>query len=329
LTHRPKLDCSADIPVKDFTRDFTIVIAHRGPAWGLWCSIESCEAQLVGSGFNYDYVIIHNGEDKEDVELQTVHMHLAKSGKLLDWVHNPNPMSPPDARQLGSELADGKIIHYLDNHVIVAPGYFSSAKKTFETTGADTVHSVTKFFCGEQTHIEYKLKLDTNFWGEGKMVDKLQATEPYRIAAGGHGGFAVRRDTWERLGGYGPCGLLQNYAGEELLWDLKLAMHDGTNWLDPNMIHHHWSGKRPYARHFSDDYFKNLMICAYVLGGDKYVNLVFRHFEHSAKTGPIPIFQLYEEAITHSRPYKDAIERTRARTLDQQLDYFREHNIPF
>jgi hypothetical protein len=292
-------------------------------------TLESCEAQLIGSPFRYDYVIVHNGEEKEDIELQGVHSHLRKSGKLQDWFVNPNPMSPPDARQLGTESADGAIIHFFDNHCIVAPNYFNSAQKTFETTGADTVHSVTKFFCGEQSHLEYKLKLDTNFWGEGRMVDKVQATEPYRIAAGGHGGFAVRRSTWERLGGYGPPHMLTGYGGEELLWDLKLALHDGTNWLDPNMIHHHWSGKRPYSRHFSDDYYKNLMTCAFVIGGQKYVDLTYKHFEHSAKTGDVPMYRLYEEAITNSLPHKRQIDATRLRSLDEQIEYFRLHNISF
>lgn len=329
MTYIPTLDCSGSFPIRDLTRDFTIVIAHRGPVLGLWATIESCEAQLADSDFRYDYAVVHNGEAKEDQELQTVHHHLAKSGKLLDWVFNPNPMSPPDARQLATESADGKYCFFLDNHVLLAPNYFASAVKTFETTGADTVHSVTRFFCGELSHLEYKLKLETNFWGESRMVDKVQETEPYRIAVGGHGGFAVRRETWERLGGYGPPTLFQNYSGEECYWDLKLAMHGGTNWLDPKMIHHHWSGKRPYERHFSDDYYKNLMICAYVIGGQYWIDKVFTTFEHSAKTGPTPIYTLYEDAIHHSRPHKDLLERTRVRTLEQQLDYFREHNIPF
>jgi glycosyl transferase family 2 len=318
------------MPVKDLTRDFTIIIAHRGPALGLWSAIESCEAQLVDSPFRYDYVLVTNGNGEEkDIELDTLLAHMKRSGKLLDLIKVGHPMSPPDARQMGSESADGRFIFFFDNHCVAAPGYFDSAIKTFETTGADTVHSVTRFFCGEAEHLEYKLKLDTNFWAESKMVPRVLATEPYRIAAAGHGGFAVRRETWERLGGYGPLTMFTGYSGEELYWDLKLAMHGGTNWLDPHMIHHHWSGKRNYERHFSDDYFKNLMICAYVIGGQHWVDSAYRFFEHSAKTGPTPMYRLYEEAIHHSRPHKEQLDKTRLRTLEQQLEQFTELGIPF
>jgi hypothetical protein len=330
LTYIPKLDCSGSFPQKDYTRDFTIIIAHRGPAMGLWLSLESCEAQLRLTDYHYSYVIICNGNDEDkDLELLSIKKHLENSGKLLDWMNVERPLSPPDARQMGSESADGRFLFFKDNHVVVAPNYFASALDTFEKYNADTVHSLTRFYCGEKDHMEYKLKLETNFWAECRMVDKADRTEPYLIAAAGHGGFAVRRETWERLGGYGPLGLLTGYGGEELLWDLKLARCGGTNYLDPNMIHHHWSGKRAYNRHYSDDYFRNLMISAFVIGGDKYVNLVYRNFEHTAKTGPTPVYQLYEEAIRHSLPHKRQLDAICIRTLDEQLDYFKLRSIPF
>jgi hypothetical protein len=326
----PKLDCSRSIPIQDFSRDFTIVIAHRGPAMGLWLTVEGCEAQLRLTDFNYDYVVVCNGnDDDKDLELLSIKKHLEASGKLLDWMNVEKPLSPPDARMLGSESADGKVVHFLDNHVIVAPNYFASAHSTFEKYNADTVHSLTRFYAGEQDHMEYKLKLTTNFWAESRMVPRATETEPYRIAAAGHGGFAVRRSTWERLNAYGPIGLFSGYSAEELTWDLKLALHDGLNYLDPNMIHHHWSGRRQYNRHYSDDYFRNLMISAFVIGGEKYLNLVYRNFEHTAKTGPIPIYDLYREAIQHSLPHKRQLDATRLRSLDEQLEYFREHSIPF
>jgi hypothetical protein len=71
------------------------------------------------------------------------------------------------------------------------------------------------------------------------------------------------------------------------------------------------------------------MICAHVIGGEKYLNLVYRNFEHTAKTGPTPIYELYEQAIRHSLPHKKQLDATRLRSLDEQLEYFRLHSIPF
>lgn len=321
------LDVSSKVVSKDFTTDLTIVVAHRGSAMGLWMTIESSEAQLRDSGLKYNYVVVHNGDAKLDLEAASIRTHLSGSGKMQDWIHHASPLSPPGARQLGSESADGKYIFFFDNHCIAAPNYFKSAIHTFESTGADMVHSLTRFFTGEKDHLHYNLSLEKNFWAASECDEVRNA--PYRIAAAGHGGFAVRRSVWEELGGYGPITLLRGYAGEEMLWDLKAAMHDKTNWLDPHMIHHHWSGIRPYDRHYSDDYFINSMLVAYVIGGDKWVNTVYKTFKHHPKAGKTPMYKLYEQAICRGHQEMLKLQRTRLRDLDEQLEEFSRLGIPF
>lgn len=321
-----RLDVSGKVPTKDFSRDLTIVVAHRGPAMGLWMTIESSEVQLRESGLNYNYVVVHNG-DAPDLELSSMREHLQRSGKCLDWIHHGSPLSPPGARQLGSESADGKYIFFFDNHCIAGQNYFQNAIRTFESMGADMVHSLTRFFTGEKDHLHYNLSLEKNFWAQSECSEARD--KPYRIAAAGHGGFAVRRAVWEELGGYGPIHLLQGYAGEELLWDLKVAMHDKTNWLDPSVIHHHWSGIRPYERHYSDGYFCNNMTTAYVIGGEKWVNKVYSNFKHHPKSSKTPMYKLYEQAVLRGHQEMLKLRRTRVRSLDEQLEEFRRLEIPF
>lgn len=316
-------------PQQDFSRDLTIIIAHRGPAMGLWMTIESCEADLCDTGINYSYVVVSNGTEKLDLEEQGIRRHLGNSGRLVSWIHHPEALSPPGARQLGSYDADGRILAFLDNHCVVAKNYFSLALDAIEQYDMDMLHSTTKFFCGEKTHYEYNLTLEKNFWAQANLGEPKSLTEPYRIAAAGHGGFFVKRSVWEELGGYGPVSLMQGYAGEELLWDLKAALHDKTNWIHPQVIHHHWSGTRPYSRHFSEGYYRNLMICAYVIGGLEWLEKIYKKFSRCSISGSTSMYHLYEQAMQRGQGSMLALQKTRHRTLDEQLTLFAVLDIPY
>lgn len=56
-----------------------------------------------------------------------------------------------------------------------------------------------------------------------------------------------------------------------------------NNWLDPEMVDWHHAtalGAKPrgYTHHCSDDYYRNLMTCALVIGGEKWINKVYSSF---------------------------------------------------
>jgi hypothetical protein len=50
-------------------KDFSIIIAHRGNTLGLWATIHSCEVELAGSDFDYEYIVVTNGEESKYDEL--------------------------------------------------------------------------------------------------------------------------------------------------------------------------------------------------------------------------------------------------------------------
>lgn len=338
-------------PVKQDDVDITIIIAHRGPGMGLWMTIQGCEIELADSGLKYDYVVVHNGDPDMGIETRSIMHHLERSGRRLDFIHHPAPLSPPSARQLATESADGKYLFFFDNHCIPARGYFTNALRCFEEQRADMVHSMTRFFAGEKDHYHYRLHLDSNFWGESVVDDPYGAqspdlprrVSPYRIAVAGHGGFAVRRSVWEEVGGYGPLGMFTGYGGEEVYFDLKMAMMDKTNWLVPQMVHHHWSGERAkaikcekcgevttsgYSRHYSDDYFRNMLMCANIVGGPKWCDKVYMHFMNHPKQPGKTMYDLYMEAIYRSDKHGVAYRAKCRRTLEQQLDEFKRLGIP-
>ena len=312
--------------------DFTIVIPHRGSAMGLWATVASCEDDLLRAGFNYKFVVVANGEEKLSLDTKTFLEQFGKSGRL-QVIEHPEPISPPRARQLGADQAEGKYIFFFDNHCVVSRDYFKRAMLDFEKYDMDMLHSTTSYFPGDGLkHYHYKFKLEHNFWAGAADRPKI-AHKPYQIGAGGHGGFAVKTDTWKELGGYGPANLFIGYGGEEIYTDLKFWMHNKSVWIDPYLLHYHYAGDRGYKRHYTDEYFMNMMACANVIGGKKWLYKVFESFNTPDKFGrhksEKTMFDLLMEAELRSDPHAKELEASRVRSLDEQLVWLRSHDIPW
>lgn len=312
--------------------DFSIVVPHRGNPLGLWATIQSCDNELEGSKFKYNYVVVINGEgEKLDTDLATMVHYFKRSPKVRSVIQHEDPLSPPEARQRGFDQADGKYIFSFDNHCLVSPGYFKRAIADFEHFDIDLLHSAYQFFLDDVVHYHYTLKLSHNFWG-GSGFPLADTVRPCRIAAGGHGGFAVKRSSWEEVGGYGPPGLFQGYAGEEIYTDLKFWMMGKSVWIDPKVRHTHYAGKRDYIRHYSDDFYRNLMACANVIGGEEWLYKVYNSFSNPEKwvrhKSDITMFDLMVEAYKRSADHALWMKQNRQRSLEDLLEWFRSEAIP-
>lgn len=316
------------------TKDFSIIIAHRGPALGLWATVQSCEENLSRSQFNYEYCICVNGQqgtkkfpktDFVDLDTKRVIDFIAKSGKLGHVNFLQRSLSPPSARQMATEHANGKYLFFFDNHCILGHQYFDRAIIDFLKYDADMIHSTTKFHAGDMDAYEYKLTLDTNFWAKSQAVSQFD-WKPYRVAAGGHGGFAVKADVWREVGGYWTG--FNGYGGEELYFDLKMAMLSKTNYLDPKLIHYHYPGRREYSRHYSDDYYRNMMMCANIIGGEEWLYRVAYSFMTQFPQNNTAPYLLMREAYEASKDHASWLKSIRHRTLEEQLALFKTSDIP-
>jgi hypothetical protein len=295
---------------------------------GLWMTIESCEMALRGTDISYQYTIVMNGQSHVCRNLRRAVDTLKGAEKLAQFVVHPAPMSPPSARQLGTVFGDGKYLFFLDNHCLVEKDYFTRAVSQLEANPKIALlHSTTRFHSEDNFHFEYTLQLEKNFWASNMTAHPKDKRNPYPIACGGHGGFAARRDVWQKVGGY--WGGFINYGGEETYLDLKLWMLGYEVWLDPKMIHYHYAGDRDYPRHYTDDYFRNMMMCANVIGGEHWMDTVYDTFAAGSKSGTgKTMFDLYIEAAEQSQKHAKELAALRTRTLDEQLDWFKTNEIP-
>jgi hypothetical protein len=313
----------------------TIIIPHRGNPLGLWATIHSCESDLLRERdvkIEWNYVLVTNGE-KLPVEAVATIEQLKMTGRLLGHIHSPEPLTPPVARSKGAAIADGELLFFFDNHCLVEPRYFARAFTDYERYRYGMLHSTTIFHSGDGPHYHYQLRLEQNFWGGTTHFCESDIL-PYKIACGGHGGIVVPKNVWNEVGGYGPDYLFRGYGGEETIFDLKLWLYGYDVMIDPRMIHYHYAGVRGYARHYTDDYYINLMVSANVIGGEKWLYKVFNSFVDTTKnnlrvTGSRDWYDLLIEAYERSAQYAAEVRaRSKYRSLDELLEMFRSNCIP-
>lgn len=306
----------------------SIIIPHRGSALGLWSTVHSCEVDLTRSGIEYEYVIVSNGE-KVPREVSFWLDKFVSTGKA-QHIHTDEPMSPPKARSVGVEASKGDIVFFLDNHCVVGQQYFKRALLDFEKPDCVCLHSTTCFHAENGYDYHYKLRLEFNFWAESKQTPLLDH-KPYLIAAGGHGGFACTKKIWEEVGGYGPDDLLKGYGGEELMFDLKLWRLGYSVYLDPQMIHYHFAGGRGYGRHYTDEYYINMMVSALVIGGEKWFDRVYESFtngQHIRISKVYPnMYDLMMTAYYRAIDYSRELDTKSVYDLDTLLKRFRLEDI--
>jgi hypothetical protein len=309
--------------------DFSIVIAHRGSGvatgLGLWATVQSIEVELQSSPYKYEYLIYTNGEKPFNPDVRVQLDIIQKWGKLGQHLNSDEPVSPPTARQRLIPYAKGDLLFFFDNHILVTKDYFQRAMMDMESYHCDLLHSTTRFFHSDIECYEYRLKLATNFWGEAAMLPKKW--KPYKIAAGGHGGFVVRRDVFNDIGGYWEG--FTGYGGEEMYFDLKAAMLGKTNWVDPKLIHYHYAGNRGYPRHYCDDYYRNMLMAANIIGGDVWLYKVYDSFAETAfkAMSDSTLFDLLGEAQERSAEHAQWMRERQHRSLDEQLVWFRENDV--
>jgi hypothetical protein len=328
-------------------KDFSIVIASRevnefpckcgdkvknnaaSAPMGLWATLHSCEIDLENSGLDYDYSLMINGCEKPHPDTTNILYYMREAKKLAYFGKSKEALSPPLARQSAVENCDGKYLFFFDNHCLVKPGYFKRALEMMEKYEMDMLHSTTRFYSGQPDNFHYKLLLKKNFWAES-VCTPTDPINPYKIACGGHGGFVVKRSAFNDVGGYKWDGF-KGYGGEETYFDLKMWLMGKTNWIDPQLIHYHYAGNRGYSRHYTDDYFTNMLSVANIIGGNKWMNMVYenlstKHFK--MQTGK-SMFDLMMDAEDISKEHAAWLAANRVRTLDEQLAYFDEHKIAY
>lgn len=309
-----------------------IIIPSRGGPLGLWATIIQCNEELNNSTLvtDWKFVIVTNGEEKvNEGTLKTLEF-LDNNNKLIHY-HSKESLSPPEARQKGVELSDAEILFFFDNHCLPQRHYFDRAILFFqESESHNVLHSVTKFFTHDFPCYHYTIKnhLTYNFWGNSQTQPVHY--KPYKMAMGGHGGFAVRKSLWEKVGGYGPSHLLKGYGGEEPIFDLRVWLYGYEVHIDPKMVHYHYAGDRGYSRHYTKEYYVNMLSAAFVVGGEKWLYKILNSLitnKHIMSSAVPPPSVLAEEAFIRCKDFYKKESLNYKMTLDELLEWFNYNGV--
>ncbi len=315
-----------NFPVNNGNKDITIIIAHRGDELGLWATLHACEAELLGTGLTWEYGIAVNGQPKLGAGLDRMRRHFEGDGKICSFTHNVEPVAPPTARQLATEAANGKYLFFFDNHCIPSRGYFARGIESMEKYGIDILHSTTRYYGGtDYSYYEYVLSLQRDFWTRRPFETPVDPEKPYPVAMAGHGGFAARRAAWEAIGGYWQG--FMGWGGEESYLDLKAWLLGHKVWIDPKLVHYHFSSDdRGDSRHIHDNFFRNMMLCANIIGGEAWMNTGYESFvkypRRKEPGGVVPLYDLLMESHERSTPHAQWLAQRRTKSLDELLVYF-------
>ena len=312
-----------------------IIIPSRGGSLGLWATITQCEEELKYSQCieGAKYVVVTNGESKLPPGTLATLKSLDVDKKLIH-VHRNESVSPPVARQLGVDASDSENLFFFDNHCLPARTYFDRAALFFnESENNKMLHSTTRYYHSDFLNYHYKIRtqLRYNFWGES-FIGHPPNWKPYKMAMAGHGGFACKKSLWQELGGYGPPHLLKGYGGEEPLFDLRLWLRGFTNHIHPSMIHYHASDERGYSRHYTKDYYVNMLSAAYVVGGETWLYRILDSLinKKHIKSYNVPKPSLLaEEAFLRCNEFYKEESKKYIMTLDELLEWFVPNGVKY
>jgi glycosyltransferase involved in cell wall biosynthesis len=313
-------------------KDLSVCIAHRGEPMGLWLSMESCAIESKIAGVDFEFCIVTNGE-KLSADVRQILAMSKRAGYLGFHKHTDDPLTPQGARQIAADNASGKYILFVDNHVLLCSNFVKRAFLDFDKYGCEILHSATRYYENDVVCYGYKLQLRTDFWGTSETVIS-NPYKPFKIAAAGHGGMFIKKTTFDELGGYYLSSGFAGYAGEEISHDLGAWMQNKYVWIDPQIEHRHWAAStRGYNRHYSEDFYRNLFSCAYIIANETAENYIFdmlaRFKKMSKPTLKKSLYDIMIEAYERSKPYAEWLKQRRIRTLEEQLLYFQTNEIAY
>ena len=194
---------------------------------------ESLECVLARTDPPYELVVVDAGSPRAT----SAYLREAQARAGFRLVATSQPLSPNQARNLGRAEVRTRYAVFLDNDVVVGPGWLAALVASAEETGASVVGPLVYEGRPLQTRIHFtggdagvETRGDSN---ERHLVDRILKDEPKERRRTGCAEFhamLVRTADLERLGGFDE-GLLS--TRENLDFCMAVSAAGGSIWLEP------------------------------------------------------------------------------------------------
>jgi glycosyltransferase involved in cell wall biosynthesis len=235
-------------------------------------------------------------------------------------------------RNEGVKEAKGKWLVFLDAHVYIGRDSFPQLVKYLRKTGAQC--GLVHFSIGwlgtlpNDRCYQYIPKIEEKFWGNWTRRHHYKSREtnkpvpydfPFHIPMSGMAGIAVHRETFIDYGAWNKhFGI---YGGGEPYIDLKYWTFGDKVVCHPHVYLHHLGDKRGYAWN-NDDLWNNFLIAAYTVGGEKYFQILRKHYQDRCGNNQAYLKRLDEICETAKElagPDRQFISSRQKFTLDEVL----------
>jgi len=298
----------------------SIIISERGEPHNLVWTLQGLEEEL--QGVEREYIIVTNGEAPDD----PIYKWIEKKWPCIDGYchfYHQDEGSIYKARNLGAGKANGKYLWFLDAHTLPVPGHYQAALD-FKKGWTGILHMGMKYFLDKYNRVVYGYRWNREkFWGAWTRTPPIPPD--YRILMNGGANLLIDKVVWDEIDGYNPG--LGIYGGGEPYTDLKAQMYGHHVKSHPDLHYYHLATNRGYNWN-QDDMWRNFMITAYALGGDKYLDIVYGTYKE--KCGEVKRYlenlnALRDEAVLLAQADRDKIEATAIYSVDDVLESWYEY----
>ncbi len=314
--------------------DVSVVIpfVHEYPA--LIQTVFAIQNEFVDLNYDYEIIIVENRERDNYTDKFLHYMRTLINKQQLKYFFEERPCGPI-ARNTGAKNARGKYLMFTDAHVVWGKNSVPLMIKTLEETGAGLVHGTTVWSHYDQHHAGAHYKLfdggGPNLFSHmhGTYQRRRDAMQPYKVAGGTHAFIIFHKEEFLWINGYNEA--CRYYPHPEGYIDLKYWMFGRECWLEPRAFHYHSLyprnyGAPPVDMPWHDHTIRNVMICAYTLGGEEWLDKVYSEWL-SRKAKPEVLDKLKASAIERAKDEREWILNNAVRTLDETLLYLHKEGI--
>ena len=257
---------------------FSVCIPHLNDYLALWFTVHSVQLDAAEDYGPDDFEIVvcdNNSRPEIKKKVDKLFADRVLWGKWRHRVVTWETQGVDQARTCAADNAESELLFFLDSHVLVNRGYFKTAVDYMKAHPEVGILHAGLSWNGYNKQVRgtaYKLKLDTDFWGDW-VSHNTQATEPWQCGSSGLAAFAVRKHELQQVGGFNPHFL--KYGGGEVYIDLKYWMFGYQVVVHPRLHAVHSGHHRDYQWD-NGTLWVNFGICAYVIGGEEYLQKKLR-----------------------------------------------------
>jgi Glycosyl transferase family 2 len=236
---------------------------------GLYLTFYAALEQLQKSNLEWEIIIVADGGSPVKWENEDSRV------RCMRLTGNNRTGSPQGTRDVGIRMAQYPNVLCVDSHVIV-----SDIEKW--VTEHERLGAAISFPAMIGTSLELfkiygnRMDFDSCFWNV-MTYSQPKSREPFRVCQCAHSGLMIDRQWYVESDGYTME--QRGYGGEEPLLALAAWMLGRECWMIPSVFHAHYQpiGRNDGAGQ-SDNFARNFMIAAYIIGGQEPLKTVQNYF---------------------------------------------------